>query len=78
MLIKIIVILMLIAILISLGRALFFLMRGGHPGSTDMVKSLTIRIGLSLILFILLVIAFAIGWMQPHGINLAKTAITKS
>lgn len=67
MIIKIIVLLLLALILISLGAGMFSLIKdGGKPDRT--VKFLTIRIILSIALFILLGLAFFFGWIQPHGI----------
>lgn len=59
-----------IAIIISLGSALFNLVK--NPDGTEnnkTAKALTVRIGLSLLLFILIFIAFASGLIQPHGIG---------
>ncbi len=68
LLIKSIVVLFLIAIFFSLGSALFFLVR--DKGQSDrIVKALTWRITLSIILFILLLLAFALGWITPHSIR---------
>lgn len=66
MIFKIIIILFLVAILVSLGSALYYLI-GPKEKSEEIVKALTFRIGLSLTLFILLIIAFFMGWVQPHG-----------
>ena len=67
MLTKIIVILFLLAIVGSLGSGLFFLMK--DKGSSDRtVQALTVRISLSVILFILLMVAYATGLLQPHGV----------
>jgi hypothetical protein len=63
--IKIIVILLLVFIFFSLGSALYYLMRD-KDNSDRIVKALTWRIGLSLVVFILLMIAFAMGWIAPH------------
>lgn len=65
--IKVIVVLLLLFILFSLGSALYFLVHD-KPDSDRMVKALTWRIGLSMFLFILLIIAFALGWISPHPI----------
>ncbi len=57
---KIIVIVLLLAIVGSLGSALYFLFAdksGGHR----MVKSLTVRVGLSLALFLLLLLGYRYG-----------------
>ncbi|MCP5425194.1 MAG: twin transmembrane helix small protein [Gammaproteobacteria bacterium] len=64
---KLLVILVLLAIVASLGSGLFFLVTDkGHTNRT--VKALTVRIALSLGLFILLMIAYALGLITPHGI----------
>lgn len=68
--IKIFVIVAFLAILVSLGSALFHLVR--HKSDEDSrktAKALTFRIGLSLGLFILLVLALATGLIQPHGLG---------
>jgi hypothetical protein len=65
MLFKLIVILFLIAILYSLGSGLFFLVKH-ESKSMNVVKALTWRVGLSLFLFILLFIAYGLGWVVPH------------
>lgn len=57
---------MLLAIVASLGRALF-LMSAGPQESNSMVNALTIRIALSIALFILLMVGNHFGWIQPHG-----------
>jgi len=67
MLVKIIIILFLLIILYSLGSGLYFLV-WGKKGSDSVVKALTWRIGLSLLLFALLFVAFALGWIKPHGV----------
>lgn len=67
MLIKLVIVGTLIAILYSLGSALFYMVQS--RGSDDRtVKSLTIRVALSVGLFILLLVAAALGWIKPHGI----------
>ncbi|TAK77917.1 MAG: twin transmembrane helix small protein [Gammaproteobacteria bacterium] len=66
--IKIIIVLFLIAIFFSLGSALYFLIHD-KSGSTRIVKALTWRIGLSLLLFALLLVAFTLGWITPHSIT---------
>jgi multisubunit Na+/H+ antiporter MnhF subunit len=66
-LIKGVIIALLLFILISLGSALYFLVRD-PSSSTRVVKALTWRIGLSLVLFALLMVAFYFGWITPHTI----------
>lgn len=65
--IKAIVIIFLCLIFFSLGSALYFLVTE-KGDSTRIVKALTWRIGLSIVLFILLFIAFAMGFIAPHAL----------
>jgi hypothetical protein len=62
---KIVAIILLLIILITLGRALLQMVRGGR--STQMVKALTLRVGLSIVLFLLLLIAYGMGWIHPNA-----------
>lgn len=59
---KIIVILLLIAIVASLGSALFFLVTD-QGRSKRTVRALTVRIGLSLALFLLLMAGYYFGFI---------------
>lgn len=68
LIIKVIIILLFIFIFFSLGSALYFLVRGAKGDSDRIVKALTWRIGLSMVLFIFLLIAFAMGWITPNQI----------
>jgi hypothetical protein len=64
---KIIVVLFLLAIIGSLGSGLFYLVR--DKGSSDRtVRALTVRISLSVLLFVLLMLAYATGLLHPHGV----------
>lgn len=67
MLEKIFILGVMAAILISLGSGLFFLVKDEGKGKR-LLKALTIRIALSLTLFILLLVAFSLGWIHPHPI----------
>lgn len=67
--IKLLVVIILLAILVSLGSALFHLVHDRKGETKNMVRALTVRISLSVALFILLFIAYAAGWIQPHGIR---------
>ncbi|MFZ2727327.1 MAG: twin transmembrane helix small protein [Methylococcaceae bacterium] len=70
MIIKSIVIIAFILILVSLGSALFHLIKHkNEEDSTKTVKALTFRIGLSIVLFIFVFIMFATGLVKPHGIG---------
>jgi hypothetical protein len=63
--IKITIVLLLFFILFALGSALYYLVHDRDP-SDRIVKALTWRIGLSLVLFALLLFAFMMGWIAPH------------
>jgi succinate dehydrogenase/fumarate reductase cytochrome b subunit len=64
--IKVLIVACLIAIVISLGSGLFHLVND-KGDSKKMVRSLTVRVALSVALFILLFIAWSQGLIQPHG-----------
>lgn len=64
---KILVALAFLAIIGSLGSALFFLMRDKGK-SNRTVHALALRVGLSITLFLLLIGAHYMGWIQPTGI----------
>jgi len=66
MIVKVIVVILLLFILYSLGSALYFLVSEKNRDSVSVVRSLTWRIGLSLILFGLLFFSYWMGWIVPH------------
>ncbi len=66
--IKLLVVLVLAAIVVSLGVALYQLV-SGRGNSGNMLRSLTVRIGLSVALFVLLMIAWRLGLISPHGVS---------
>ena len=63
-----IVAVMFVAILAALAAALFFLLRT-KGDSNRMVNALTVRIGLSVLLFLLLMLAWYAGLIEPHGVQ---------
>ena len=67
MLVKTLIVLVLLAILFSLFSGMIFLVKDKGQ-SERTVRALTIRIALSVLLFILLMVAFATGLIHPHGI----------
>ena len=67
MIFKIVILSLLLVVLISLGSALVAMARGDK--SDKMLKSLTWRIGLSVAIFILLLIGQAMGIITPHGLS---------
>jgi len=64
---RIIVIVALLLIFASLGSALFYLFR--DRGQRDRVaKALTLRVGLSLALFLFLMVGYYFGWFGRTGL----------
>lgn len=63
---RLLVILALLAILASLGSALFHLARGEAQDSRKMGRALTVRIALSIALFLLIMLAWYLGLISPH------------
>jgi len=61
---KAIVLVLLAAIVISLGAGLFFLVKGDN-NSPKMLYALKIRVALSIVLVVLLVLSFSFGWINP-------------
>jgi hypothetical protein len=62
---KLLVVAMLLAIVASLGHALFS-MASGPSDDKRMVQALTVRVALSVGLFLLLLISWRFGWINPH------------
>ena len=65
---KVFIVVLLIAIIASLASGMFFLIRDGE-GKKRLVKSVTIRVILSIALFISLIIGYLTGMIEPHDIN---------
>lgn len=68
MIAKIIVLAFMALILYFLGSGAYYLIKDAGTKRRT-VQSLTWRIGLSLVLFILLFVAFRFGWIQPHTLR---------
>ena len=69
---KYLVALAFIAILASLGSALFFMMRDGRDGrakTSNMARALAFRVGFSILLFVCILVAWKLGYIQPTGIQ---------
>ena len=65
---KIFVAIAFILIIASLASALVFLMK--DKGKTNRtVHALALRVGLSVTLFILILLSYKLGWIQPTGIH---------
>ncbi len=72
---KYLVALAFLAILASLGSALFFMMkdgRDGKPKTSKMARALAFRVGFSILIFVCILIAWKLGYIQPTGIPPGK------
>jgi multidrug efflux pump subunit AcrB len=65
--IRLLILIVFIAILLSLGTGLFAFL-GDKGQSKKMVNALTVRVALSVLLVILLFVAWYTGQIQPHGV----------
>lgn len=68
MLYKSLVVVVLLAIVASLASGLFFMLND-KGRSKRMVNSLTVRISLSVVLFVLLFVGWYFGLIQPHPVT---------
>jgi len=66
-LVKAVILALLFGIIVSLGSGLFFLVKDKEGGSKRMVNSLTVRISLSVALFVMILVAYQLGILQPHS-----------
>ncbi|WP_205964210.1 twin transmembrane helix small protein [Ramlibacter agri] len=70
---KILVALGFVAILASLGSALYFMMtegRNGKPKTNNMARALAFRVGFSILVFLGILLAWKLGYIRPTGIPL--------
>jgi hypothetical protein len=69
---KYLVALAFLAIIASLGSALFFMLRDGRDGkpkTSNMARALAFRVGFSILIFLCILIAWHFGYIQPTGIK---------
>ncbi|MCX8517538.1 MAG: twin transmembrane helix small protein [Rhodoferax sp.] len=65
-------------IIASLAAALFFMLRGGSSNtdtpdkSKRMARALALRIGLSVLLFLCILLSWKMGWIHPTGITAGR------
>jgi uncharacterized iron-regulated membrane protein len=72
---KYLVILGFVAIIGSLASALFFMMRDGRDGrpkTSNMARALGFRVGFSILLFVCILLAWKLGYIQPTGIPVGQ------
>jgi hypothetical protein len=65
---RLIIIVVLVAVIGTMVSALFQLKRGSDD-SGRMLRSLTWRVGLSVGLFLLLMLAWRMGYIHPHSVQ---------
>jgi hypothetical protein len=69
---RILIVVMLVAVLVALAGAGFFMLRRGKDGATGrndrMARALAVRVGLSVALFVIIMLAWSLGWIRPTGI----------
>ncbi len=65
---KIALVIMFFVVVFNLGQALYY-MTTDKGKSKRTARALSRRIGLSLVLIIMVIIAIAAGWIHPHGIH---------
>jgi hypothetical protein len=72
-----------VAIIGSLAVALVAMMRGGvadpaeddthpPPRKNHMARALAFRVGFSIVLFVIVLISYMMGWIQPTGLPLGR------
>ena len=64
-----------IGILGALALAGLFMLRDGRngkPKSSNMMRALALRVALSVALFLCILLAWRLGWIQPTGIPIGR------
>lgn len=67
---RVLVLIVFLGIIVSLGSALVYLMRD-RGNSNRMAYALTWRVGLSVALFLCVLLAHYLGWIESTGVPLA-------
>ena len=70
---KIVIVIALIGVLVALASAGVFMLRkpdDGPQAPTDkrMARALAVRVGLSIALFLFILLAWKMGWISPRGL----------
>lgn len=67
---KTVMVLLMLAVLAALASAGVFMLRKGRDGDSrkHMARALAVRVALSVALFLFILLAWAMGWVQPTGI----------
>lgn len=65
----------LVLIVAALASAGVFMMRDGRDGkpkSSNMMRALAVRVGLSVLLFVCILVSYRMGWIRPTGIPVGQ------
>ena len=68
---KTLIVMMLVLVLVALaGAGLFMVRKGSNPATRDarMAKALALRVGLSIALFLFVLLSWYMGWIKPGGL----------
>jgi Protein of unknown function (DUF2909) len=61
-----------LAALFAAGRAMLHNGKPGEPKSHRMVNALALRVGISVALFLFILLAWQLGWIEPTGLPVGK------
>lgn len=67
--VKLVIIALLFIVIVAMGSGLLFLVRDNESSSKRTLKSLTARVGISVGILILLLVAMKFGVIKPHGVT---------
>ena len=68
--VKLIVVVLLLAAVFSLGRALMALVKGEQgEGKSKTMRALAWRVGFSVAVFLFILLSMLMGWITPHDVN---------
>ena len=64
----------LMAVIAALAGAGLFMLRGGsrEDRQSNMARALAVRVGLSILLFVCILVAWKLGWIQPSGVPVGR------
>lgn len=64
----------LLAVIAALAGAGLFMLRGGSrdDSHSNMARALAVRVGLSILLFVCILVAWKLGWIQPSGLPIGR------
>ena len=73
---KILIAVVFVAILSALAFAGIAMIRGregeGRPKKPTMMRALAVRVGLSVALFLCILVAYKLGWIVPTGVPIGR------